>query len=114
MQLRLLMLTMQFKRTIIRELKPSPVDTLRQLHSMTPTSTWELPVRRAGEHTKRGNHREDHRLTKEPPSGGVYSGELATPAYAGYAVQENRLPGAQTITGGYAAPDPEYNSTKNR
>lgn len=80
MQLRLLMLTMQFKRTIIRELKPSPVDTLRQFHSMTPTSTWELLVRRAGEHTKRGTHCEDHRLTKESPSGGIYSGDSATPA----------------------------------
>jgi hypothetical protein len=55
-----------------------PVDTLLQPHSMTLTSTWELPVRRAGEHTKRGTHCEDHRLTKEPPSGGICSGDSAT------------------------------------
>lgn len=51
------------------------------------------------------HHEVKNKLHKDPPPG-LYSGDSATPAYADYAVKENNHPGAQTVTGGYTAPDP--------
>ncbi len=57
------------------------------------------------------HHEVKNKLHKDPPPG-LYSGDPATPAYADYAVKENNHPGAQTVTGGYTAPDPEHDRNK--
>ncbi|KAF7510974.1 hypothetical protein GJ744_005520 [Endocarpon pusillum] len=57
------------------------------------------------------HHEVKHKLHKDPPPG-LYSGGSATSAYADYAVKENNHPGAQTITGGYTAPDPEHDRNR--
>lgn len=50
------------------------------------------------------HHEGRHKLHKDPPKG-RYSGDDQTPSYADYAVKENEHQGAQTIRGGYTAPD---------
>lgn len=57
------------------------------------------------------HHEGRHKLHKDPPPD-RYSGDYQTPSYADYAVKENHHQGAQTIQGGYTAPDVQADPTK--
>ncbi|ERF72594.1 hypothetical protein EPUS_02876 [Endocarpon pusillum Z07020] len=84
-------------------------------HTAVKTST-SATDEDSHEHGKRHifglpHHEVKHKLHKDPPPG-LYSGDSTTPAYADYAVKENNHPGAQTVTGGYTAPDPEHDRNR--